>query len=128
MKTYKEFINENKENTPVREYWDSEKTKTKTEKWFNSNAELHRVDGPARQSWYQNGQKKYEWWYLDGKYHRVDGPTHQAWYSNGQKSNESWYLDGIEYSKLIWEQKLKKDYPEEYKKYIMKLDFDSMGI
>ena len=94
MKTYKQFLNENKKENPVRKYWDKEKTKIKSEEWFNSNGKNHRVDGPAYQSWYENGQKQYESWYLDGKWHRVDGPAVKWWYENGQKHYEFWYLDG----------------------------------
>ena len=126
MKTYKEFINENKETNPVREYWDN--GNIKSEEWFNSKGECHRVDGPSIQYWYENGQKNFEQWYLDGKRHRIDGPAYQWWYENGQKWIEWWYLGGNNYNKLEWENKLKKDYPEEYKDYIMKLDFDNMGI
>ena len=103
------------ENNYKIEYWDKEKTKIRSEEWFNSNGEYHRVDGPAYQSWYENGPKHYESWYLDGKYHRLDGPavlrwfengqkhveywySVQYWYENGQKSIESWYLDGKELS------------------------------
>jgi hypothetical protein len=100
----------------VTEYWDN--GNIKKEEWFNSKGEKHSVDGPAYQSWYENGQKYIESWYFDGKLHRTDGhaispeenvyyyknnkkrrattdgPAYQSWYENGQKSIESWYFDG----------------------------------
>ena len=76
------------------EYWDKEKTKVKSEEWLNSKGERHRVDGPAVQSWYENGQKSYESWWLHDKRHRVDEPAFQSWYESGQKDFVSWWLDG----------------------------------
>jgi hypothetical protein len=76
-------------------------------RWYNSNGELHREDGPAVE--YTNGDK---YWYINGKLHRIDGPAieynnkHKLWYINGKKHREdgpafeyaggykSWYIDG----------------------------------
>jgi hypothetical protein len=38
--------------------------------WYNDNNQLHRLDGPAVESYY--GSK--EWW-VNGKLHRLDGPA-----------------------------------------------------
>lgn len=94
------------------------------ESWYNKNDISHRLDGPARKKWYQNGQKEYEVWYqngekhrLDGpaveqwyeeggnklyefwmkndKEHRLDGPASQSWYPNGQPKHQSWYQNNL---------------------------------
>ena len=38
-----------------------------------------------RVKYYDNGQKRFELWSLNGKYHRVNGPAYQSWLENGQK-------------------------------------------
>ena len=66
------------------------------EQWrVNGNhGKLHRLDGPARRSWYENGQKSFEAWYLNGIPHRVGGPAYQNWVENGQKWEEEWWTNG----------------------------------
>jgi hypothetical protein len=91
-----------------REYWDDAKTKLAVEIWYRDSEiyhrNRHRLDGPALQTYWSNGQKEYEVWYRDGKYHRLDGIAYQRWYENGQKEVEIWYrndkyhrLDGPAY-------------------------------
>jgi antitoxin component YwqK of YwqJK toxin-antitoxin module len=85
---------ENNEGIRVnRYYWDRVKKKLKSEYWYKD-SEYHRLDGPAIQYWYENGQKGSEQWFEDSKYHRIDGPAVQCWYANGQKENEWWYKAG----------------------------------
>jgi len=55
-----------------------------TKTYKNSNGQLHRIDGPARE--YKNGDK---WWYKEGEYHRENGPAME--YANGDKV---WYKEG----------------------------------
>jgi hypothetical protein len=40
-----------------------------------------------------------EIWYVDDEYHRLDGPAHQRWYENGQKESEMWRINGVDYTK-----------------------------
>jgi hypothetical protein len=79
----------------------------KTIRWYNSNDELHREDGPAIE--YADGDK---YWCINGKLHREDGPAMEYanglkyWYINGQRHREDgpaiewanvtkfWYLNG----------------------------------
>jgi hypothetical protein len=57
--------------------------KYKTIRWYNSNNELHREDGPAME--YASGDK---YWYINGKRHREDGPAIEL--ANGTKY---WYIN-----------------------------------
>lgn len=77
--------------------------------WRNSNGEVHRINGPAREyvsgdkSWYykdnlhRKGGPAIEWsdgqksWFIHGKLHREDGPAIEL--PNGYKA---WYLNGLE--------------------------------
>jgi len=58
--------------------------KNGTKKWYNSNGEYHREDGPAIE--WTNGSKE---WFRNGKRHREDGP---GW--EGSDGNKAWYIDG----------------------------------
>ena len=64
--------------------------------WKAKDNTMHRLNGkPARQSWYQDGQKKYEEYYENNLRHRLNGkPAWQYWYSNGQKRYEEYYEYG----------------------------------
>jgi hypothetical protein len=60
-----------------------------TQEWY-LNGNLHREDGPARES--ADGYKE---WYLNGNRHREDGPAIEwvdgtkSWYLNGEKMTEA---------------------------------------
>ena len=61
--------------------------KNGTKKWYNSQRQLHRDDGPAIE-WY-DGVKD---WYQNGLLHREDGPAsewpdgpYDYWYINGKR-------------------------------------------
>ena len=58
-------------------------------KFWRSNGEYHRVEGPAIE--YVNGDK---FWYLNGELHREDGPA-----IDYIDSYKSWYLWGVKYTK-----------------------------
>ena len=93
------------------------KTNKYGDKFWYLNGKWHREDGPARQYWYENGQKKYEIWYLDNnKWHREDGPARQGWYENGNKKYEQWWLNGKEYTRAEWIKELYKINPTEARK------------
>lgn len=64
------------------------------EKWFNTKGEEHKLDGAAKQTWYENGQKESEIWYVNGKRHRLDGPAEKMWNCDGRARCEYWYVDG----------------------------------
>ena len=81
-------------------------------KFWRSNGQLHREDGPAIEcatgdkEWYVNGKLHREdgaayegadgtkWWCLNGQLHRTDGPAIERadgskfWYLNGKKLTE----------------------------------------
>lgn len=44
---------------------------------------LHRIDGPADNSYYSNRQKCHEEYRINGYPHRVDGPAFTSWYPDG---------------------------------------------
>ena len=58
------------------------------------NGKYHRIDGPAKTEWYENGNKKSEEWYLYDKLHRIDGMAYIEWGENGNKKIEKWYKNG----------------------------------
>lgn len=67
------------------------------EHWRNEGGSFHRLDGPARRSWYPGGQVRYEEWYVNGDYHRLDGPAYRGWDERGQLEDEVWYINGVRY-------------------------------
>lgn len=60
-----------------------------TIRYYNSDGELHRTDGPA--VIYAYGTK---FWCQHGERHRLDGPA--VIYSDG---SEAWYINGVEVTK-----------------------------
>ena len=64
--------------------------------WRATNNQYHRLHGkPARQSWYESGQKYCEEYYENSLQHRLHGkPAYQTWYTNGQKCSEQYYEHG----------------------------------
>jgi len=64
--------------------------------WKTTDKQRHRLNNkPARQSWYQNGQKYYKVYCEHNQLHRLNGkPALQHWYPNGQKSCEGYYEHG----------------------------------
>ena len=89
-------------------------------RYYNTNDELHRTDGPAvewaagEQRWYQNGQLHRtdgpaviragggKEWYQNGLLHRTDGPA--VVYSDGSKE---WYINGEELTEDEFNQRVK---------------------
>ena len=64
--------------------------------WKTTDKQRHRLNNkPARQGWYQNGQKYYKEYCEHNQLHRLNGkPALQHWYPNGQKSCEGYYEHG----------------------------------
>ena len=56
-----------------------------TTRWYNSQGQLHRVDGPA----FERANGDIRKWYQNGQRHRTDGPA--AEYANGDRD---WYVNG----------------------------------
>jgi len=79
---------------PARQHW-FENGQKNYEEYYEHNLR-HRLNGkPAWQHWYSNGQKRYEEYYEYGELHRLSGkPAWQYWYSNGQKRYEEYYEYG----------------------------------
>lgn len=65
---------------------------TGTVYYYNSNNQLHRLDGPAIK--YLNYSYQ---WYKKGKLHRIGGPA----YYNSANNCYSWYKDGECYNTRI---------------------------
>ena len=91
-------------------------------RYYNTNGELHRTDGPAvewalgEKWWYQNGQLHRtdgpaviragggkEWW-QNGLLHRTDGPAivyssgHKSWYINGTNMSEDEFNQAVSHN------------------------------
>jgi hypothetical protein len=117
---------------------------------------LHRVDGPAYQRWYDNGQKFSEIYYKEGKRTREDGPAAIQWYSNGQINfiiysingephredglayqnfdingnikEYDYYLDGEKYKIEDWLKKLKDMNSPHYEEQLLKYSANKYNL
>ena len=59
----------------------------RNQRWYNSNGNFHREDGPA--IIYAHGLQV---WYINGRKHRTDGPAYMTvgdWYG--------WWINGVSY-------------------------------
>ena len=108
-------------NGPARQEWYENGQKKTEEYWING--KRHRLDGPAVQKWYDNGQKESSRYIINDKFHREDGTAIQFWYKNGQKQSEHYYINGIIYTRRAWIEKLKKINSPHYKK--QKLEYEA---
>ena len=69
-------------------YYDNRKKKM--ESWL-SDAELHRVTGPAVIYYNSHGTKVEQDWFVNGERHRLSGPAFTSYYpNNGMKKEEIW--------------------------------------
>ena len=66
-------------------------------RYYNTNGELHRDDGPAVE--WSNGVK---FWYQNGQRHRTDGPAIE--YPTGHKR---WFINGVEMYEAEFNQRVK---------------------
>ena len=65
------------------------------EEWRDENNRLHREDGPASITRYENGNIKVEIWYKHGEIHRdEDKPAAVRYFPNGVKEYEFWLKEG----------------------------------
>lgn len=67
--------------------------------YFRKDGHYHRIGGPARVIWLENGQIFREEWYLNGSHHRnhFEGPAVIFWDDLGKKTLESY----IEHNMLV---------------------------
>ena len=65
--------------------------------WY-INGKCHRENGPAYESYHQNGHIKYRSWYINGKYLRENGPAHKIYYDYGNITYRYWYINGTKFS------------------------------
>ena len=72
----------------------------------NEKGELHNTEGPAIQSWYENGQEEYRRHYVDNELYNTEGPALHEWYENGQEYHREYHLNGKELTKKEWEKKV----------------------
>jgi len=70
-------------------------------------AKKHNPNGPAYQSWYENGQMKYETYWVDGKRHNPNGPAYQSWYNNSEIDCKEYYIDSKQISEELFKCKYK---------------------
>jgi hypothetical protein len=64
------------------------------EKWLDKNNRLHRENGPANISYYENGNIEYKGYYCNGSIHRINGPAFIEYYENGNICNEEYFING----------------------------------
>ena len=82
-------ISKNKEPEKILTYYSNNKVKSIV---YKLNGQKHREDGPASQSWFENGLKEEEAYYIDGYHHKEHEPAYNTWYDNGKKSQEVYYI------------------------------------
>lgn len=58
---------------------------------YHKNGELHRENGPAKISIYENGIILSKEWYKNGKEHRENGPSYIQYYSEFLIEFEKWH-------------------------------------
>ena len=62
------------------------------------NKKLHRKDGPAEISYYENGNKiSLEKYYINGNLHRENGPAIIYYFIDGSIRSKLYYFNGIEF-------------------------------
>ena len=66
---------------------------TQVEEW-SLDGKMHRLNGPARTSYYPSGEINYLHWYSFGAFHREDGPAIISYNKDGSIFEKNWYLDG----------------------------------
>ena len=54
----------------------------------------HNENGPAYQSWFDNGQEEYRSYYINNQAHNENVPAYQGWCENGQEKGRSYYING----------------------------------
>lgn len=74
----------------------------------------HREDGPARISYYANGNIKRELYYINDIKQRLDGPACIEYADNGNIEFTEYWINGISYTK------------EQYDKEMLKLKLQSL--
>jgi antitoxin component YwqK of YwqJK toxin-antitoxin module len=60
--------------------------------WY-LNGKGHNEEGPAWIRYYEDGNVCYQTWYLNEKLHNEEGPAHTAYYKNGKTKNRQWFLN-----------------------------------
>jgi antitoxin component YwqK of YwqJK toxin-antitoxin module len=58
------------------------------------NGKYHNEESPAYISYYENGNIAYQDWYLDGNCHNEEGPARISYYEDGKVEFREWFLDG----------------------------------
>lgn len=76
---------------PVEEWWDDD---IKSAEAWGVNGVEHRVGDPSSWSKWSENQYKYIHWKENGKFHRADGPARQTWKENGTLKRSQWYWRG----------------------------------
>lgn len=61
---------------------------------WHENGRVHRLDGPAREFYYQSGQLKSCEWYIGNQRHRETGPAVEYFSKDGRRTGATYYLNG----------------------------------
>jgi len=62
---------------------------------YTFKGKIHRIDGPAEETFYKDGSPKSIEWRVNGGLHREDGPAYQSFYPNGKIMEENWCIDDL---------------------------------
>ena len=80
------------ENGPAYQSWFDNGQEEYRSYYINNQA--HNENVPAYQGWYENGQEKGRSYYINDQFHNENGPAEQYWYENGQEKGRSYYING----------------------------------
>lgn len=63
-------------------------------RWTNNEGLLHREDGPAEITYYENGSIMSKNFYFNGNLHNPLGPCSVHYYADGSRLAEAFYFEG----------------------------------
>jgi len=79
---------------PTRVSYHTQNDSLLLQEWLNDEEMYHRVGGPARIQYNENGSLSSQGWFENGEYHRLDGPA-STYTSEDGSSVEVWMKNGI---------------------------------
>jgi len=72
------------------------------ESFRDENGNIHRINKPAYQSWYDNGIKGYDAYYINGRFHNIGNPSRIWYFQNAKICWKNYYINENCDNKLTW--------------------------
>ena len=73
--------------------------------YHNAQGQFHNPNGPAIESWYEDGQIYYQVFYLNDELHNHANPAVYFWREDGHLFYQKFYLNGEELTEQDWKTK-----------------------